>query len=118
MKRKTKEKIKKRILQVFLFVFLIVGTLLLLTSCMSHQEKVEYYKQQGFNKDEAEAIVAQHVLIGMTEKAVELAWGLPHSVNRSVNRLGIFKQWIYQAYGFKRARRAYFMNGRLTSYNY
>jgi hypothetical protein len=43
----------------------------------------------------AEAIRGQKVVLGMTAEQVELSWGKPEDVNRSVGSWGVHEQWVY-----------------------
>jgi hypothetical protein len=57
-----------------------------------------------------EAIKGQKIMLGMTAKQVELSWGKPEDVNRSVGSWGVHEQWVYGR------QYVYLENGKVSSY--
>lgn len=56
------------------------------------------------------AIKDQKVVLGMTAKQVELSWGKPEDVNRSVGSWGVHEQWVYGR------QYLYLENGKVSSF--
>lgn len=57
-----------------------------------------------------QAIRDQKVILGMTAKQVELSWGKPDDVNRSVGSWGVHEQWVYDS------QYVYLENGKVSSF--
>lgn len=57
-----------------------------------------------------QAIKDQKVVLGMTAKQVELSWGKPEDVNRSVGSWGVHEQWVYGR------QYVYLENGKVSSF--
>lgn len=57
-----------------------------------------------------QAIKDQKVVLGMTAKQVELSWGKPEDVNRSVGSWGVHEQWVYGR------QYIYLENGKVCSF--
>lgn len=63
-------------------------------------------------KEELERRKNEGVLIGMTEKEVELSsWGKPDKINKTTNLYGVHEQWVYRT---KSSGYLYFDDGILT----
>ncbi|GAH38631.1 unnamed protein product [marine sediment metagenome] len=50
----------------------------------------------------------------MTKEQVEVSWGKPRDINKSVGSWGVHEQWIYRK--FSHSTYLYFENGILTSW--
>lgn len=64
----------------------------------------------GTPKKIAQSIHEQKITLGMTAKQVELSWGKPENINRSVGSWGIHEQWIYNH------QYVYLKNGKVSSF--
>lgn len=56
------------------------------------------------------AIEKENVFTGMTKKQVELSWGQPKDINKTISGSNVSEQWVYQNYNY-----LYFENGKLTT---
>jgi len=75
------------------------------------QKKRDYIKKNGIDKVKADNILKGMVSIGMTTEDVEVSWGKPKDINRSVGAWGVHEQWVYGSSNY-----LYFENGKLTSW--
>ncbi|MFA5160825.1 MAG: hypothetical protein WC421_01135 [Elusimicrobiales bacterium] len=48
-----------------------------------------------WDKRTKEAVKSRKIFIGMPADAVEMSWGKPQEINRSVGSWGIHEQWVY-----------------------
>ena len=48
-----------------------------------------------FGKDNAEAILANKVKVGMTDEMCKLSWGEPDKINKSISKNDYTEQWVY-----------------------
>ena len=77
-------------------------------------------KRRGEISDEEWGLIEQKkIRIGMSELALVCSWGGPGlygSVNESVSRWGVHKQWVYRACSSCGAQYVYTENGKVTSW--
>lgn len=107
--RKSIEKLRDIFLKIFIVAFVIFSIIVLFCSCMSRQEKIDYYLAKGFSPSETNSILKGTVFVGMSKKAALESWGQPERKNVSISSTGRFEQWVYnQSY-------IYFLNDKITS---
>lgn len=58
----------------------------------------EAFSRNLITSDEFNLIVDRKIRVGMSEKALIASWGYPSKVNRSVDRYGVHKQYVYGSY--------------------
>ncbi|MBE3109693.1 MAG: hypothetical protein IMZ46_04120 [Acidobacteria bacterium] len=87
---------------------------------VSQKSKVKFFRENsGITYEVKQAILANELLIGMTEQEVVAAIGRPDDINRSTYSFGTTAQFCYDSYGdFARAKYSYvyFENGRVTGW--
>lgn len=75
-------------------------------------KKREYIKKRsGLSEAYKKAILQSEIMRGMTSDDVEVSWGKPKDINRSVGSWGVHEQWIYGSSNY-----LYFKNGILDSW--
>lgn len=75
----------------------------------------EYVKNhQNLSKRIKNCILKGKIRLGMTKEQVEVSWGKPRDINKSVGSWGVHEQWIYRK--FSHSTYLYFENGILTSW--
>ncbi len=75
----------------------------------------EYVKNhQNLSKRIKNCILKGEIRLGMTKEQVEVSWGKPRDINKSVGSWGVHEQWIYRK--FSHSTYLYFENGILTSW--
>jgi len=73
--------------------------------------RIATIKSKGWPEHIQEAVLQRKIILGMTKQQVELSWGKPERINRSVGTWGVNEQWVYEG-----QRYIYFQNGKLTSW--
>jgi len=74
------------------------------------QERMAAVRNKKWPTGIEEAVINKKVLLGMTDEQVQMAWGKPRSINRSVGAWGVHEQWMYGS------TYLYFENGKLKSW--
>lgn len=92
----------------------------LLQALENHLSRNDEILNEALNRgwlleDDIPLIKNKEIAIGMSERALRLAWGLPSRINESIGSWGVRKEYIYQAYGsdFK-TKHVYLENGQVS----
>lgn len=74
-------------------------------------DRIRQIKAKRWPAHIEQAVLKGHILIGMSEEQVRMAWGRPDKINRTVTINRTTEQWIYGSSTY-----LYFDNGVLTSH--
>jgi hypothetical protein len=73
-------------------------------------QRIESIRKLRWSPAMTRAAINREVVIGMTAKMVELSWGEPQSVNRTVTAARTREQWVYEGGSY-----VYLTNGVVTA---
>jgi hypothetical protein len=66
-------------------------------------------------EDDIPLIKNKEIAIGMSERALRLAWGLPSRIHESIGSWGVHKEYIYQGHGSEsKTTHVYLENGQVS----
>jgi hypothetical protein len=74
-------------------------------------DRIQQIKAKRWPAHIEQAVLKGHIMIGMSEEQVRMAWGRPDKINRTVTINRTSEQWMYGSSNY-----LYFDNGVLTSY--
>lgn len=83
--------------------------------------KDELMRREFIPKDEWALIDKSQITIGMSEQGLACAWGTPSlsgygSINETVSKHGVRKQWVYRKCENCKNRYVYTVNGKIKSW--
>ena len=80
---------------------------------LSKEGKVIKDKYPNWSKEVCNAVAKSQIIIGMTKKQVETAWGRPYKINTTTGTYGTHEQW--KMHDSINSSYVYFENGKLTT---
>ncbi len=66
-------------------------------------------------EDDIPLIKKKEIAVGMSERALRLAWGHPSRIHESIGSWGVHKEYVYQGYGSEsKTTHVYLENGQVS----
>jgi hypothetical protein len=89
---------------------LVGGSILSYDPQKRETERIAEIRRRKWAAEIERAVISKKILLGMTYEQIQMSWGKPQRVNRSVGAWGVREQWIYGS------TYLYVENGKLASW--